>query len=108
MDGVENELTFELVTGEIGQNEAEEEYLSRLTLRLDAEAQSKLEVSVSCDGGGWEKLTTLAAGGKRQRIDLPFVPRRCDTLRLRLRGTGQITLRSIARTMASAKGNIVG
>ncbi len=106
-DGVETEVSFELVTGDIGQDKAEEQYLSRLTLRLDAEAQSRLEVSVSYDGGNWEKLATLAADGKRKHFDLPFVPRRCDTLRLRLQGTGQLTLRSIAKTLASAKGNIM-
>ena len=41
-------------------------------------------------------------------FDLPFVPRRHGTLRLRLKGRGQITLRSIAKTMAAAKGGIAG
>ena len=40
--------------------------------------------------------------------DMPFVPRRHGTLRLRLKGRGQITLRSIAKTMAAAKGGIAG
>lgn len=107
-DGTETSIPFELVTGEIGQDKTEEQYLSRLTLRLDAEAQSKIEVSVSYDGGSWEKIATLAADRKRQCFDIPFVPRRCGTLRLRLSGNGQITLRSIAKTLANAKGNIIG
>ena len=44
--------------------------------------------------------------GSRRSYDLPFVPRRHGTLRLRLRGTGQITLRSMAKTLAAAKGGI--
>ena len=84
----------------------EEQYLSRLTLRLDAEVPSRLEVSVSYDGGPWEKLAEKTVEAKRQSIDLPFVPRRHGTLRLRLRGTGQITLRSMAKTLAAAKGGI--
>ena len=107
-DGTETSIPFELVTGEIGQDKTEEQYLSRLTLRMDAEAQSKIEVSVSYDGGSWEKLATLASDRKRQCFDIPFVPRRCGILRLRLSGTGQITLRSIAKTLANAKGNIIG
>lgn len=107
-DGVEHAMAFELVTGEIGQDKTEEQYFSRLTLRLDAEARSKIEVAVSYDGGTWERIATLAAEQKRQCFDLPFVPRRCGTLRLRLRGTGQITLRSIAKTLATAKGNRIG
>ncbi len=107
-DGTETSIPFELVTGEIRQDKTEEQYLSRLTLRMDAEAQSKIEVSVSYDGGSWEKLATLASDRKRQCFDIPFVPRRCGILQLRLSGTGQITLRSIAKTLANAKGNIIG
>jgi hypothetical protein len=35
------------------------------------------------------------------------VPRRCGSLRLRLKGRGQLTLRSLTRTSAAAKGGIL-
>ena len=60
----------------------------------------------SYDGGPWEKLAEKTVEAKRQSIDLPFVPRRCGTLRLRLEGAGQITLRGLAKTMAKAQGGI--
>ncbi len=100
------EHPFALTTGDIGMDAPEEQYLSRLTLRLDAEVPSRLEVSVSYDGGPWEKLAEKTVEAKRQSIDLPFVPRRCGTLRLRLEGAGQITLRGLAKTMAKAQGGI--
>ena len=105
-DGVEESIPFALTTGDIGMDTPEEQYLSRLTLRLDAEVPSRLEVSVSYDGGPWEKLAEKTVEAKRQSIDLPFVPRRCGTLRLRLEGAGQITLRGLAKTMAKAQGGI--
>ena len=105
-DGVEKSIPFALTTGDIGMDAPEEQYLSRLTLRLDAEVPSRLEVSVSYDGGPWEKLAEKTVEAKRQSIDLPFVPRRCGTLRLRLEGAGQITLRGLAKTMAKAQGGI--
>ena len=80
--------------------------LSRLTLRLDAECTSTVEVAVSYDGGAWETVASLAAQGSRRSYDLPFVPRRCGSLRLRLRGKGQITLRGLVRTIAPAKGKL--
>ena len=107
-DGVEEKLNFELVTGDIGLDGAEDRYLSRLTLRLDAECSSTVEVAASYDGGPWETVASLTAQDKRRSFDLPFVPRRHGTLRLRLKGRGQITLRSIAKTMAAAKGGIAG
>ena len=105
-DGMEESIPFALTTGDIGMDALEEQYLSRLTLRLDAEVPSRLEVSVSYDGGPWEKLAEKTVEAKRQSIDLPFVPRRCGTLRLRLEGAGQITLRGLAKTMAKAQGGI--
>ena len=105
-DGVEESIPFALTTGDIGMDAPEEQYLSRLTLRLDAEVPSRLEVSVSYDGGPWEKLAEKTVEAKRQSIDLPFVPRRCGTLRLRLEGAGQITLCGLAKTMAKAQGGI--
>ena len=64
-DGVETDIPFELVTGDVGLDGTEQRYLSRLTL-----------------------------------------PRRCGSLRLRLRGKGQITLRGLVRTIAPAKGKL--
>lgn len=106
-EGVEQTMEFELVTGELGMDSAEERYLSRLTLRLEAERGSVLEVAVRYDGGAWEVVDTLAVRESRRSYDLPFVPRRHGTFRLRLHGRGQITLRSLARTMASARGGLL-
>lgn len=105
-DGVETDIPFELVTGDVGLDGTEQRYLSRLTLRLDAERTSTVEVAVSYDGGAWETVASLAAQGSRRCYDLPFVPRRCGSLRLRLRGKGQITLRGLVRTIAPAKGKL--
>ena len=107
-DGVEQKVHFEMVTGDIGMDGTEDRYLSRLTLRLDAGCGSTVEVSASYDGGPWETVANVTAENQRRSYDLPFVPRRHGTLRLRLKGAGQITLRSIAKTMAAARGGITG
>ncbi len=106
-EGVEQSVPFELVTGDIGVDGTEQRYLSRLTLRLDAACFSTVEVAASYDGGPWETVANLAAQNSRRSYDLPFVPRRHSTLRLRLRGSGQITLRSLAKTLAAARGGIL-
>ena len=104
--GIEDGVSFELVSGDIGLDGPEELYLSRLTLRLEAEVKSRIEVAVSYDSGAWETLAQLTADGRRC-FDVPFVPRRCGSLRLRLKGRGQLTLRSLTRTSAAAKGGIL-
>ena len=45
--------------------------------------------------------------GEKKSLDLTFAPRRCGTLRLHLQGEGQLTLRSLAKTMSTAKGKIM-
>ena len=104
--GIEDGVSFELVSGNIGLDSPEELYLSRLTLRLEAEVKSRIEVAVSYDSGAWETLAQLTADGRRC-FDIPFVPRRCGSLRFRLKGRGQLTLRSLTRTSAAAKGGIL-
>ena len=104
--GIEDGVSFELVSGDIGLDSPEELYLSRLTLRLEAEVKSRIEVAVSYDSGAWETLAQLTADGRRC-FDVPFVPRRCGSLRFRLKGRGQLTLRSLTRTSAAAKGGIL-
>ena len=104
--GIEDGVSFELVSGNIGLDSPEELYLSRLTLRLEAEVKSRIEVAVSYDSGEWETLAQLTADGRRC-FDVPLVPRRCGSLRLRLKGRGQLTLRSLTRTSAAAKGGIL-
>ena len=104
--GIEDGVSFELVSGNIGLDSPEELYLSRLTLRLEAEVKSRIEVAVSYDSGAWETLAQLTADGRRC-FDVPFVPRRCGSLRFRLKGRGQLTLRSLTRTSAATKGGIL-
>lgn len=104
--GIEDGVSFELVSGDIGLDSPEELYLSRLTLRLEAGVKSRIEVAVSYDSGAWETLAQLTADGRRC-FDVPLVPRRCGSLRLRLKGRGQLTLRSLTRTSAAAKGGIL-
>ena len=105
-EGVEQTIPFELVTVEIGLDRTEEQYLSRLTLRMDAEAGSRIGIEVSYDGGPWEKIAVRYTIRKQVCEDLTFAPRRCGTLRLKLSGSGQITLRSVAMTVTEAGGKL--
>ena len=103
--GTEQEVPFELVTGDLGMDSPEERYLTRLTLRLDAACRSHLVVEMSYDGGPWEEAAARTLEGPRRCLDLPLVPRRCGSLRLRLRGSGQITLRSLAKSFGTVRGD---
>ena len=100
----EANLRFEAVTGDIGMSMPDDNYISRVTLRLDALAHTVVTVAVSYDGGAWETVGSCAVTQEHQRVNLPFVPRRHDLMRLKFSGTGQMTLRSMAFTAADAAG----
>lgn len=100
-------LQFEAASGDIGLTETDDKYISRITLRLDAQTHSVVTLAASYDGGPWETLRTAAATGDHARLNLPFEPRRHDTMRLKLSGTGQIALRSVAFTLAGTTGGRV-
>ena len=100
----EANLRFEAVTGDIGMSVPDDKDISRVTLRLDALAHTVVTVAVSYDGGAWETVGSCAVTQEHQRVNLPFVPRRHDLMRLKFSGTGQMTLRSMAFTAADAAG----
>ena len=74
---------------------------------MDAVRASTVELAICYDDGPWEKLAEWAVAGKQKRFDLHLAPRRCGMFRLRLTGKGQITLRGLARTLATARGRLM-
>lgn len=107
-EGELDRVQYEMVTGDIGLALADDKYISRVTIRLDAMERGVVTVWASYDGGAWKEAGRADVSDKWTRVNLPFVPERCDTLRLKLTGTGQLVVRSIALTLASAMGNRVG
>ena len=104
---LEKRVEFDAVTGDIGLNTPADKYISRVTLRVDALAYSVIKLQASYDGGAWETLGESAVLNKWTRTNIPFAPTRHDTMRLRISGTGQIAVRSMAFTMAESRGNRV-
>ena len=61
-----------------------------------AEEGAFCRLSLSRDGGEWEPKGTFTAR-HTGRFTLPLIPGRCDTCRLKLEGTGQVTLIALHR-----------
>lgn len=104
---LEQKVGFEAVSGDIGLNIPADKYINRVFLRVDALTYSVVELQASYEGGAWETLGQAAVLNRYTRVNLPFVPERHDTMRLRIKGTGQIAVRSIAFSMAESRGNRV-
>jgi hypothetical protein len=103
----EGGLSYDWISGDIGLDNPDDKYISRITVRMDAEAHSTVHFYASYDGGRWEQLGEAANSATKARLDVPMIPARHDTMRLRIQGTGRVTLRSIAFTCAASRGKIV-
>lgn len=86
-------------TGDIGADSPDNKYLSRLTLRLWMAKNAEVRLAIRYDEElGWHPVAQLR-GGALGSVTLPLGVRRCDHLRLRLEGTGDMKLYSITRTI---------
>lgn len=95
----ENPLHFLAETGEFGLETPNRKHISKIQLRLLLKAGSTLQVFISCDGGDFETKGSLEAQDDRN-VTLPIIPRRCDRLKIRLEGDGEIELYSMAFTQS--------
>lgn len=93
----ESAVDWEAETAELTASGAEHGRLVRLILRGELEPNASFSVAAQYDGGlFWHPLGSVSAltdGLRRFRI--PFLPRRCGSLRLRLRGHGGLRLRDV-------------
>ena len=93
-------VAWEAETGLLGYQYPEQKYLSRFSLRLWMEEGAQLDVYLQYDSSGeWLHQGRIAMRGTRT-VTLPIRPRRCDHLRIRLKGKGEMRLYSIARILS--------
>ena len=75
-------------------------YLSRFDIRMYMEKATKVELEIMYDSDGiWRKQGETIQGTRMKTRVIPVVPRRCDHLRFRIKGKGEIRIYSIARNM---------
>ena len=89
-------VTWYAETGMIGYETAEKKYLSRFNLRMKLPRGSKLDLYMEYDSSGiWKHCGHIEGRGTRTFL-LPVRPARCDHLRFRIEGKGEIKLYSLA------------
>ena len=75
-------------------------YVQRYNLRLYMEEGAEADVYIMYDSSGeWVRQGKIRTRGTRT-VTLPIRPRRCDHLRMRIVGKGEIRLYSIARILS--------
>ena len=95
----EEKFEWSVTTGEIGLDSPYQHYLKKLVLRYLINTDAKLKIEVMYDSSDeWEPLMEYYATRKRS-FELPLQVRRCDHLRLRISGFGDISIYSIAKVI---------
>ena len=99
-------VPWEAETGMLYYQYPDRKYLSRFNLRLYMEEGAQLDVYLMYDSSGeWVRQGRVKMKGTRT-VTLPVRPRRCDHMRMKLVGKGEVRLYSIAKilTMGSDVG----
>lgn len=79
-------------TGDLDLANLYRKRLQKIHLRMTLNAEATARVLVQYDGGAWNSVWTAPGGKNLTSIMLPFVPRRCDRMRIRIEGTGMMRL----------------
>lgn len=86
-------------TGIIGTSSPDRKYVSRLTIRMALDKGSEVAFYAQYDSfGEWHHLSSMV-GSSLRTFAVPVRPRRCDHFRLRIVGTGDAKIYSIAKTI---------
>lgn len=95
----EEQLSWNAETGPQSFAMADRKYLSRFDLKLQLAEGGRLRAWLNYDSGEeWIQAGEIEGRGL-ETILLPVRPRRCDHMRLRLEGRGELRLFSVTRTL---------
>lgn len=96
----EGNISWFAETGIMYYEYPDKKYISRYNIRLRMAAMATLQMGIEYDSSGeWELAGRVEAASGTRTVTLPVCPRRCDHMRLRLSGTGDVKIFSIARLL---------
>ena len=94
----EEKVKWMAETGIIGIDSPDKKYISRLDVRLSIEFGGEVRFWAQYDSADeWEYICTIKGAGLKT-FAAPIRPKRCDHLRLRIEGEGDVKIFSICKT----------
>lgn len=95
----EGDVEWSVVSGIMGYEYPDHKYLSRFDLRLQMRGEANLYLQYDSSGQWHYAGRLLWKKGTTRSFAMPVIPRRCDHVQLKLSGTGEMRLFSIARIL---------
>jgi hypothetical protein len=95
----EEPVRWMVETGTLGTESPDKKYVSRITFRMALEVGTKIIIEAQYDStGDWERLSIMT-GTNLRSFPVSVRPKRCDHLKLRIRGEGGAKIYSYAKTV---------
>lgn len=99
-EAAEDGVSWMFETGDIGLSDPYGKYISKLDIRMQVEAGTEIDVYASYDSRNeWLHLCAIR-GTHLRSFTVPVRPRRCDHMRLRMKGVGGAKIYSIVRNIS--------
>lgn len=93
----EQQIPWSATFGVFGYAYERAKYLSRFNIRAKMDVGSVMRFEIMYDSNGeWEQMGEMRSRTTRTFM-LPIIPRRCDHCQVRISGTGNVSIFSIAR-----------
>lgn len=97
---MEERLPFSLTSAMVGYEYPDHKYLSKYQIRMKMGKFAACDLWIEYDSSGiWEKKGHMEGHGQVLTYVVPVIPRRCDHMRIRMTGEGDMQLYSIARLL---------
>lgn len=93
-------VSWEAESGMLNYRNAEKKYVSRFNLRVQMEEGAELEIWLRYDEEKDWQLKGRLSSTRNRTVCVPVRPRRCDHLRIKLKGKGEFRLFSIGRNLS--------
>lgn len=93
----EKDVMWYATTGAIGLDSPYEKYIAALMLRVQMDSGGTIRVETSYDEENNFVEVARITADKLRSVTLNIVPRRCDTMRIRISGRGKFKLFSISK-----------
>ena len=92
-------VTWWGVSGIIGVTDPSAVYISRLAVRIKISPGADVRFLIEYDSSGVYEFAGACKGNSHEVFAYPVIPRRCDHMRLKIEGEGDVQIFSITRTM---------
>jgi hypothetical protein len=97
-NGSFEEFAWMVQSGLIGMAQPDMKYLTKLLIRMSLDVGAEMKIRIRYDSvGDWEQVYALVGTSLRSFV-IPVKPRRCDHFEMRIEGSGQCKIYSIAKT----------